>query len=478
MASGCWLQLIMTGGSHGLLIVRRALRDFLLFVLAFVAAYFWRFGTLWQLEEYLLSILVGAFTQMVVAYILGLYSVGARLGARPLEHGLLVSASIAASFLAANQIGYLDFSSRIGRGFMAYGLIFLLPLLLGHHLLLFHRHRFRRQRVLLVGAGKRDRQAIEGFMGLRLKTLEVAGHVDVDLESGGLEKLLDQSRGQEIQRVAFADGAAGREDCVRVFRRLRYSGTAVVPLIQLCEEALNYVPLDLVDEAWFLRADARSRLLYFGKLKRSFDVITALVLMLLLGPLLLVGMLYVLVVSPNGPVLFRQQRVGRFGRVFEIWKLRTMREDAERDGPQWSSGSTDKRLLPGATWLRRYRIDEIPQLLNVLRGEMSFVGPRPEQPAFVEQLGRVLPFYHERHMIHPGLTGWAQVRFPYGASIEDSKCKLEYDLYYLKHAGILFDFLILLDTIAVVLRGGLKGNRLEQRLRLESSEADATATQG
>jgi lipopolysaccharide/colanic/teichoic acid biosynthesis glycosyltransferase len=160
--------------------------------------------------------------------------------------------------------------------------------------------------------------------------------------------------------------------------------------------------------------------------------------------------------SPEGPVFFRQERVGRFGRRFQIYKLRSMRTDAEKGGAVWSSVSKDPRVFPGGAFMRKYRIDEIPQLLNVLRGEMSFVGPRPERPEFISKLARALPYYQERHMIQPGLTGWAQVCYPYGSSVEDSARKLEYDLYYLKHAGVIFDFLILLDTIRVVVGGGLK----------------------
>jgi lipopolysaccharide/colanic/teichoic acid biosynthesis glycosyltransferase len=162
-------------------------------------------------------------------------------------------------------------------------------------------------------------------------------------------------------------------------------------------------------------------------------------------------------------LFFRQERIGRFGKRFQILKLRSMRTDAEKNGPQWSSASGDSRVFTGGAFLRKYRIDEIPQLLNILRGDMSFVGPRPEQPAFVETLSKVLPFYEERHMIHPGLTGWAQVSYPYGATTEDAQCKLEYDLYYLKHAGIAFDLLVLLDTVRVVLVGGMKAARQKRR---------------
>jgi lipopolysaccharide/colanic/teichoic acid biosynthesis glycosyltransferase len=191
-------------------------------------------------------------------------------------------------------------------------------------------------------------------------------------------------------------------------------------------------------------------------MKRLFDIISSIILIIVLFPFFIMGIAIVRFFSPEGSVFFTQERVGRFGKTFKIWKIRSMRTDAEASGPKWSSAAKDPRVFPGGALLRKYRIDEIPQLINILRGEMSFVGPRPERPEFVSQLSGEIPYYEERHMIHPGLTGWAQVSYPYGASVEDAKCKLEYDLYYLKHAGIVFDLMILLDTIRVVLGGGMK----------------------
>ena len=158
-------------------------------------------------------------------------------------------------------------------------------------------------------------------------------------------------------------------------------------------------------------------------------------------------------------------------RVEVTQRARIPRDDAEHAGPVWSIVGKDPRVFPGGALLRKYRIDEIPQLINVLKGEMSFVGPRPERPEFVSMLAKEIPFYNERHMIHPGLTGWAQVCYPYGSSVEDASRKLEYDLYYLKHAGVIFDFLILLDTIRVVLGGGIKQAPVKESEAHSLSEA-------
>jgi lipopolysaccharide/colanic/teichoic acid biosynthesis glycosyltransferase len=151
-----------------------------------------------------------------------------------------------------------------------------------------------------------------------------------------------------------------------------------------------------------------------------------------------------------GPILYRQERVTKDGVVFSILKLRTMRTDAEAQGAVWAA-SKDSRITRVGSFLRRSRIDELPQLLNILRGDMSFVGPRPERPMFVAELASQIPLYNERHLVKAGLTGWAQINYPYGASIDDARSKLSYDLYYVKNFSILFDLVILLQTLRVVL---------------------------
>jgi lipopolysaccharide/colanic/teichoic acid biosynthesis glycosyltransferase len=152
----------------------------------------------------------------------------------------------------------------------------------------------------------------------------------------------------------------------------------------------------------------------------------------------------------RGPVLYRQERVTQDGRVFSILKLRTMRVNAEAQGAVWAR-EKDNRITRVGSFLRRARIDELPQLVNILRGDMSFVGPRPERPIFVKELAEKIPLYNERHMVKAGLTGWAQINYPYGASIDDARSKLSYDLYYVKNFSVLFDFVILLQTLRVVL---------------------------
>jgi lipopolysaccharide/colanic/teichoic acid biosynthesis glycosyltransferase len=183
--------------------------------------------------------------------------------------------------------------------------------------------------------------------------------------------------------------------------------------------------------------------------RRVMDIVLAVLLLVLTLPLLLVTALLIAVESP-GPVLYRQERVGLDGQAFTIWKFRSMRNDAERGGPAWATLS-DARVTRVGSFIRKVRIDELPQLVNILRGHMSLVGPRPERPHFVAQLAEAIPLFPERARVKPGLTGWAQVNYPYGASVEDARAKLSYDLYYVKNRSLLFDLVILLATVRVVL---------------------------
>ena len=183
--------------------------------------------------------------------------------------------------------------------------------------------------------------------------------------------------------------------------------------------------------------------------RRLFDILAAILLMFLTAPLLSATALLVKVESP-GPVIYRQERVGLNGRIFTLWKFRSMRHDAERLGPSWAAIG-DARVTAVGRFIRRLRIDELPQLINILRGEMSLIGPRPERPHFVAKLEQVIPLYGERARVKPGLTGWAQVNYPYGASVEDARAKLSYDLYYVKHRSLVFDLFILLATVRVIL---------------------------
>jgi exopolysaccharide biosynthesis polyprenyl glycosylphosphotransferase len=217
-----------------------------------------------------------------------------------------------------------------------------------------------------------------------------------------------------------------------------------------CENYLGRIDLDTLTVNDLLLSESLAASKVSAAVKRACDIVFGTLMLVLTLPLMAMTAVAIKVDS-QGPVFYRQQRVGRFDRPFTVFKFRSMTADAEACGnPRWAQ-NRDPRVTRIGRFIRATRIDELPQLANVIRGEMSLVGPRPERPHFVEQLTRVIPFYRQRTYVKPGLTGWAQVNFPYGASVEDAREKLAYDLYYVKNRSIMLDLIILISTIRVVL---------------------------
>jgi sugar transferase (PEP-CTERM system associated) len=239
--------------------------------------------------------------------------------------------------------------------------------------------------------------------------------------------------------------------------RLR-TGVLFDHLASVYEEYTGKIALENLRPSWLVFSTGFRQTRLRMAVKRMFDVIAAVCGLILASPLMLLSAILVKLESPRDPILYHQERVGLNGQPFTIHKFRTMRTDAEaRTGPVWSKGDGDPRITPVGRFMRKTRLDEIPQLWNVLRGDMSLIGPRPERPAFVEQLTQQIPFYGQRHIVKPGVTGWAQVRYSYGASVEDALEKMQYDLYYVKHMSLRFDIMIALETIkTVVLRRGAR----------------------
>lgn len=232
----------------------------------------------------------------------------------------------------------------------------------------------------------------------------------------------------------------------------KLSGIKILDFSSHFEQLFGQVRVDSLRASWLIFGEGFRQGFLRTAVKRIFDVVASFVLLILAAPVMAITA--VLIVLESGfPVLYRQERVGQGGRVFQVVKFRSMRNDAERDGkPRWAS-SNDSRVTRVGRVIRKLRIDELPQLFNVLNGDMSLVGPRPERPYFVEDLCAKVPYYGARHSIKPGVTGWAQVRYPYGASVEDSVQKLQYDLYYVKNHSLFLDLLIFLETVEVVLTG-------------------------
>ena len=236
----------------------------------------------------------------------------------------------------------------------------------------------------------------------------------------------------------------------------KLAGVRVYDVTTYFERMLGQIRVDFVNAGWLVFGDGFNQGFYRTAIKRVFDILCSLVLILVAAPVMLLAAIAIKLESP-GPIFYRQERVGFNGKGFQVIKFRSMRTDAEQDGkPRWATAN-DSRVTRVGNIIRLLRIDELPQVFNVFSGDMSLVGPRPERQFFVDQLTAEIPYYAVRHSIKPGVTGWAQVRYKYGATIEDSQEKLQYDLYYVKNHSLFLDFVILFETVGVVLTG--KGAR-------------------
>ena len=236
----------------------------------------------------------------------------------------------------------------------------------------------------------------------------------------------------------------------------KLAGVRVFDITTYFERMLGQIRVDFVNAGWLIFGDGFNQGFYRTAIKRVFDILCTLVLIVLAAPIMLITAVAIKLES-QGPVFYRQERVGAANKIFKVTKFRSMRTDAEKDGkPRWAAAQDDRVTRVGNI-IRRLRVDELPQLFNVLSGDMSLVGPRPERPFFVEQLTNEIPYYAVRHSIKPGVTGWAQVRYQYGSTVEDSQEKLQYDLYYVKNHSLFLDCVVLFETVGVVLTG--KGAR-------------------
>ncbi|MCL6565054.1 MAG: TIGR03013 family PEP-CTERM/XrtA system glycosyltransferase [Acidobacteriia bacterium] len=320
---------------------------------------------------------------------------------------------------------------------------------------------FLRERVYVLGSGERAQRLVETLRTRPELGMEVIGWAGA-LQNGSLNRETLGHRLTELARYARVDRViVALEDRrsimpVRELLELRLQGVKIDDATALLEKVSGKIEVDQLYPSWLIFSEGFRLNSTFLLVRRLVSILISLALLILVLPLIPLIALAIRFTSP-GPVFYRQRRVGQFGRVFYCYKFRTMRADAEADvGPTWA-GDNDPRITPVGRFLRKTRLDELPQLWNVLRGDMGFVGPRPERPEFVEKLTAHIPYYHLRHIIRPGITGWAQINYHYGASIEESKEKLRYDLYYIKNISLSLDLYIVLQTIKTVVLG--RGSR-------------------
>lgn len=319
-----------------------------------------------------------------------------------------------------------------------------------------------RKRMLIFGTGKLAKELCQAVLLKRLGLVEIIGALVGENERvewrpgvpgvigthGQLTQMVEELRVNTIV-VCLEDRRAVLP--VEQLLHLKAVGVDVLDGHQLFEEVSGRLSVDSLRPSAVIFSTGFKRSMVSRVTKRAFDIVASTGGLLMLLPLFLFIAVLIKIDSP-GPVIYRQTRVGLRGRPFLIWKFRSMLQDAEKSGPQWAQAD-DPRISRVGWWLRKARIDELPQLINVLTGEMSLVGPRPERPEFVRDLRKIIPYYDLRHTVRPGITGWAQVKFRYGASEEDAHMKLQYDLYYVKRLSFAFDMRILAQTVRVVLAG-------------------------
>ena len=316
------------------------------------------------------------------------------------------------------------------------------------------------ERLLIVGTDATAQTIARQILAQQDFAYEIVGFIDED-PSRNMEAVLNSrivGTPADIERLVarhavdrLVVGMADRRGRlpVRELLRAKLRGVRVEDVNSVYERLTGKLLVEDLRPSWLIFSDDFRASRFTRQSKRFFDTLLALVGLVLSAPFVLLTALAVWLES-DGPILYRQDRVGENGRVFTLYKFRSMRQDAENGTPIWAR-PIDDRVTRIGRFIRQTRLDELPQLWNVLRGDMSFVGPRPERPFFVAQLAEQIPFYEQRHAVKPGITGWAQVKYRYGASLEDSLEKLRYDLYYVKHLSLPFDVTILFDTVKVVL---------------------------
>jgi sugar transferase (PEP-CTERM system associated) len=319
-----------------------------------------------------------------------------------------------------------------------------------------------RERILLVGTSKgavdlaRELYEIRGQIGV-----EIVGFVDPDPARvgsplinpgviGTVEDIPAIVRARNVDRVVVSLSDARGTLPMNKLLEMKLDGVQFTHLASVYEEYTGKIAVENLRPSWFIFSDGFRRSRWLFAVKRTLDVALALIVTVITAPLMALLTVLVRLTSP-GPAIYSQQRVGQHGRVFTVHKFRSMRQDAEEStGAVWAKPD-DPRTTGLGRFMRRTRLDELPQLWNVLIGDMSFVGPRPERPEFVTTLATQIPYYGQRHVVRPGLTGWAQVRYTYGASVEDALMKLQYDLFYIKNMSLSLDLFIIFSTARTVL---------------------------
>lgn len=402
------------------------------------------------------KILAATVAVLIFSHLFDLYE-PARWNAKgELYFRLLLVPGLLALGMAA--VAYVFPRVLMGSNTMVLGLVLVTVALFGWRLMYawLSQQPYFRERVYVLGVGERAQRLVNGLRSrseLGIEVIGWSGNVEGAPTRDALAShLMELIRTQRVHRVIVAmSDRRGRLPVMEILQ-LRLNGIKIEEATSWLEKISGRIEVDNLYPSWLIFAEGFRFSASFMVIRRIISVFASGVILLVVLPVIPFVILAIKFDSP-GPILYRQKRVGLGGRVFYCYKFRTMRQDAEADtGATWALDN-DPRITRFGHFLRTVRLDEIPQLWCVLKGDMSFVGPRPERPEFVELLAREIPFYEVRNAVRPGITGWAQVRYKYGNTVEDSKEKLQYDLYYIKNMSLGLDLMIMFQTIKIVLLG-------------------------
>jgi sugar transferase (PEP-CTERM system associated) len=426
------------------------------------------FGFYVALPDFAVQIAIVVGVCLACFYYNELYDLSA--GSGSMDQVLRIEQSLGAASLLLGLLYFLFPNLLLSRGVFIIGLILVTILVVLSRRFLEGAWQLSSpiQRVVILGTGALALElarevTLRQDLGMKLEGFVSGAVLQADSERIFGFPILGSATEMEAitKRSAISRIIVALENCRGVLPakelvKLRVQGVRVDDASSVLSALTGRIPLHAVKPSWFVFSDGFQRSKWNDFLKRTLDLACGISGLFLSLPIMALVALAVLLES-KGPVIYRQTRVGRMDRRFDVLKFRSMRVDAEKEnGAQWATKNDDRITRVGG-FLRKYRLDELPQFLNVVRGDMSFVGPRPERPCFVEELRKQIPYYDERHSVRPGITGWAQVQYAYGASVEDAFKKLEYDLFYLKNTSLSFDLAIILKTIKIVI--GAHGGR-------------------
>jgi len=452
----------------------------LLFASAYVGVYFRFQEVLWQpettsLENFPAKALIFASTLLLAMISMGQYQIPGPKG-RYLLPTILIRAliSLVLGTLALFVIYYIFPQIYIGRGIMLIALSFCLVSITTIRLIFYKTadSRTLRQKILVLGAGELAEFLLEKRRsGKQLvpknASYVVHGFVAIDNQSIVIpqkylvtpgDDLADYCKNYEIDEIVLAIGDRRKTMPVESLLDCKLSNINIIDFVAFWEREKGMLQIKMLNPSWMIFCDGCNQ----GNLNkfayRTFDLILSTTILILMMPFLLTTAFLIYMENGfKGPIFYRQLRIGLDGKPFELLKFRSMMTNAESDGKAKWATQNDQRITWIGKFIRQVRIDELPQILNIFKGDMSLVGPRPERPEFVEELQKTIPFYKVRHRVKPGLAGWAQLKYPYGASEKDSYNKLQYDLYYVKNHSFIMDVFVLLQTVEVIILG--KGAR-------------------